>query len=69
MSGLSLGINAGVRAANPPSNSGSTIGQQAFGITQGSGKSQSGKNCAVASVGIGVLSTAFLVWLYWTLPH
>ncbi len=72
MSGLSLRVGAGagggVAAAMPPSNAGSTIGQQAFGISSGS-TGGDGKRPAFGATATGVVGMAFLVWLWWSLPR
>lgn len=68
MAGLALGVggygSAAVPvAANPPS---STISQQAFGITSGTGGPSNAANGALIS---GGLAAALLAWLWWTLPR
>lgn len=73
MPGLSFTAGAGVRAGVPtpalaPSSSGSTIGQQAFGVTSGA-PAQAGGSVYTGAMAVGIGSMAFLVWLYYSLPH
>ena len=73
MAGLSLmagaGAGGGVRAAVPPSASGSTIGQHAYGITSGSPNPANGAKAGMGATAIGAISAAVLVWIWWTLPR
>lgn len=55
-------------SANPPSGSGSTIGQQAYGV-QGTGRQANYPMASVGSVGVGIAAIAALVYLWWSLPR
>jgi hypothetical protein len=68
MSGMSLQTGFRAYAAAPPSASGTTITQQAYGPA--SGASVTGPNTAFyGTVGSGAIAAAVLVWLWWTLPR
>lgn len=59
---------SGVVFAQAPSQSGSTITQQAYGV--GSGADVAGGKCAGwGTVGSGVVATAVLAYLWWSLPR
>lgn len=77
MSGLSLrtGISAGgsytpmtPASATPPSVSGATIGQRAYGIS-GTGNNDQRAVAGVGSVSVGVLALAALIYFWWSLPR
>ena len=68
MPGLRLSMSSGVAAANPPSQAGTTITSQAFGVGSGADVSQPG-TAAKGSIAVGVGAMALLVWLWWTLPR
>ena len=68
MSGLSLQTGFRVQAAAPPSASGTTITQQAFGPA--SGADVAGPATAFyGTVGSGVVALAVLAYLWWSLPR
>lgn len=70
MAGLRLntGFSAsGVVAASPPSQSGRTITQQAYGIS--SGADMGGRTAGWGSTLIGIGAAAVLVYLWWSLPR
>jgi len=72
MSGLHLptALQTGFRvsAAAPPSVSGTTITQAAYGPA--SGVTMTGPSTAMlGTVGAGIGAIAVLVWLWWTLPR
>lgn len=75
MAGLSLraGLGVNVPAATlPPSyaqdQDGQSISARAYGIAGASGAGQPA-TAAYGSVGLGLVATAFLVWVFYTLPH
>lgn len=71
MAGLQLGTawtGYRVSSAAPPSMSGTTITQAAYGPA--SGATAGGPQTALlGTVGAGVAAIAVLVWLWWTLPR
>lgn len=76
MSGLSLrtGISAGgsytpmtPASSTPPSVSGGTIGQRAYGIS-GTGSDQRAV-AGFGSVGVGAFALIALVYFWWSLPR
>jgi hypothetical protein len=68
MAGLNLQTGFRVQSAAPPSASGTTITQAAYGPA--SGASPSGPATAmIGTVGAGVGAIAILWWLWWTLPR
>lgn len=80
MPGLNLGANFGVAAAMPASYAGSsfksgggtdatTISARAYGIQSAGAGVPGPATAGFGSVAVGALSTAFLVWLWWTLPR
>lgn len=76
MPGLSLGMSMGAAvpaASLPPSYAqepaSQTISARAYGIASGGMPTGPGHTAAYGSVGVGVAATAFLVWLWWTLPR
>lgn len=76
MAGLNLGFNLGAAvpaASLPPSyameSTGQTISARAYGIASGGMPSTTGQRAANGAIGVGVASTVFLVWLWWTLPR
>lgn len=66
MAGLRL--SSGVGFAQPPSQSGTTITAQAYGMSSGAEVSQP-TTAAYGSIGVGAACMALLVWLWWTLPR
>jgi hypothetical protein len=75
MPGLSLGMSMGAAvpaASLPPSYAqepaAQTISARAYGVTS-SGVTTPGHTAAYGSVGVGVAATAFLLWMYWSLPR
>ena len=76
MAGLSLGASAGFSVpapALPPSyaqdaSGGETISSRAYGIA-GASAGAGPRTAGYGSVGVGITATAFLVWLWWTLPR
>lgn len=68
MSGLTLGMGSygGASLPTAANNPSSTISQQAFGITSGSGGPST---AAAGAVGSGAIAAALLAWLWWTLPR
>lgn len=76
MPGLSLGFSAGgmmPAASLPPSYAqepaSQTISARAYGMQSGGMPNGPGHVAAYGSVGVSVAATAFLVWLWWTLPR
>ena len=68
MSGMSLLTGFRVQAAAPPSASGTTITQAAYGPA--SGAAAAGPSTAfIGTVGAGLGAIAILWWLWWTLPR
>lgn len=74
MAGLNLGLGggAGVYSSLPPSAAaspaGATISARAYGI--GSGNMEGGSRIAFFGVtGVGIASTALLVYLWYSLPR
>lgn len=75
-SGLQSSVFAGgytTAAATPPASpaspqaSGLTVGQKAFGIVTGSAGGP--RTAALGCVGLGALSLAALIFIYWSLPR
>ena len=75
MAGLSLGATAGFTvpaAALPPSyaqeSSGKAISARAYGIA-GASAGGGPRTAAYGSVGTGIVATAVLIWLWYSLPR
>ena len=68
MAGLSLSTGFRVQPAAPPSASGTTITQQAFGPLSGADITGA-KTAALGTVGAGLIATGLLVFLWWSLPR
>jgi hypothetical protein len=76
MPGLSLGFSTGAAipaASLPPSYAqeptSQTISARAYGISSGGMPGGPGHVAAYGSAGVGVAATAFLVWLWYSLPR
>lgn len=77
MSGLSLrtGISAGgsytpmtPASALPPSASGATIGQKAYGVS-GAGDASNPAIAGYGSVSVGVVALIAMIYFWWSLPR
>lgn len=68
MAGLRLSMSSGVGVAAPPSQAGTTITSQAFGVGSGADVSQP-TTAAKGSIGVSLAALGLLVWLWWTLPR
>ena len=68
MPGMNLQTGFRVYAAAPPSASGTTITQQAFGPASG-GDITGPRTAALGTVGSGLIAAGLLVYLWWSLPR